>query len=96
MREITAPNNIVVNTNRIRRYTLFLNQDLVDFSKPVVKKPMERSHLKAWLSPRMETLLQEARHRLDVRVVFPGNLSSTCRLPVMTVGKNGVCGGFDG
>ena len=72
--EITAPNNIVVNTNRIRRYTLFLNQDLVDFSKPVVVKTNGKISFEGMVEPRMETLLQEVRHRLDVRVVFPGKL----------------------
>ena len=34
--EVTGPNRIEVRTDRVRQYTLFLNEDLVDLSKPVV------------------------------------------------------------
>ena len=34
--EITGPNRIEVQTDRVRQYTLFLNEDLVDLSKPIV------------------------------------------------------------
>jgi len=33
--EITDPNHIVVKTDLVRRYSLFLNKDLIDFSNPV-------------------------------------------------------------
>src|SRR5207237_356798 len=33
--EVVGPNKIEVHTRRIRRYTLYLNDTLVDFSRPV-------------------------------------------------------------
>ena len=36
--EITGRTRMFVNTVRVKRYTLFLNDALVDFSQPIVVK----------------------------------------------------------
>lgn len=73
--EIQSPNTFIVSTNRIRRYTLFLNQDLVDFSKPIVVKTNGTSSFEGMVKPEMDTLLQEARHRSDTHILFPAKLT---------------------
>ncbi|MDH5574336.1 MAG: alpha/beta hydrolase-fold protein [Nitrospirota bacterium] len=73
--EITAPNKIVVNTNRIRRYTLFMNQDLVDFSKPILVETNGMKSFEGMIEPNIETLLQEARHQPDAHRLFPAKLT---------------------
>jgi pimeloyl-ACP methyl ester carboxylesterase len=73
--EMKAPNTIIVSTNRIRRYTLFLNQDLVDFSKPFVVETNGHISFEGMIEPGLETLLQEARHRSDAHILFPAKLT---------------------
>ncbi|MDR4459523.1 MAG: alpha/beta hydrolase-fold protein [Nitrospirales bacterium] len=73
--QVTAPNKIVVSTNRIRRFTLFLNQDLVDFSKPVIVETNGDRSFTGMLEPGLDTLLQEVRHRSDTRTLFPVKLT---------------------
>lgn len=73
--QVTAPNKIVVSTNRIRRYTLFLNQDLVDFSKPIIVETNGGKSFEEIVEPRIETLLKEVRHRSDTHTLFPVKLT---------------------
>ena len=73
--EITTPNTIVVSTNRIRRYSVFLNQDLVDFSKPVIVETNGTISFEGMVEPRIDTLLQEVRHRSDTHTLFPAKLT---------------------
>ena len=73
--EITSPNKIFVSTNRIRRYTLFLNKDLIDFSKPVIVETNGHISFDGMVAPSIETLLQEARHRPDAHIFFPAKLA---------------------
>jgi pimeloyl-ACP methyl ester carboxylesterase len=72
---VTAPNKIVVSTNRTRRYTLFLNQDLVDFSKPIIVETNGVISFDEMVNPRIETLLKEVRHRSDTHTLFPVKLT---------------------
>ncbi|WNM63927.1 alpha/beta hydrolase-fold protein [Candidatus Nitrospira neomarina] len=72
---VAAPNKIVVSTNRIRRYTLFLNQDLVDFSKPIIVETNGVISFDEMVNPRIETLLKEVRHRSDTHTLFPVKLT---------------------
>ena len=65
----------MVSTNRIRRFTLFLNQDLVDFSKPVIVETNGDRSFTGMLEPGLDTLLQEVRHRSDTRTLFPVKLT---------------------
>ncbi len=73
--QVTASNKIVVSTNRIRRFTLFLNQDLVDFSKPIIVETNGKVSYEGLVEPRIETLLQEVRFRSDTDTLFPAKLT---------------------
>ncbi len=65
----------MVSTNRIRRYTVFLNQDLVDFSKPIIVETNGAISVEGMVEPRIDTLLQEVRHRSDTHTIFPAKLT---------------------
>ncbi len=78
---IESLNSIVVKTVRVRRYTLFLNDRLVDFSQPIVVKTNGKTSFEGMLEPSIETMLQEARHRADMHVLFPAKL--TIDVPVL-------------
>ena len=73
--ELVGPNRIAVSTLRVRRYTLLLNQDLVDFSKPVVVETNGTLSFKGILEAHIATLLQEARHRSDTQTLFSAKLT---------------------
>lgn len=73
--QVTAPNKVVVSTNRIRRFTLFLNQDLVDFSKPIIVETNGVISFEEMVEPRIETLLMEVRSRSDTHTLFPVKLT---------------------
>jgi poly(3-hydroxybutyrate) depolymerase len=77
--EIVRPNTIQVNTLRVRRYTLFLNDALVDFSQRIVVKTNGVTSFEGMVKPSIETLLQETRHRADMNLLFPAKL--TINLP---------------
>ena len=77
--EIVRPNTIEVNTLRVRRYTLFLNDALVDFSQPIVVKTNGVISFEGIVKPNIETLIQEARQRADTNLLFPAKL--TINLP---------------
>ncbi len=72
---IAAPNRITVETERVRRYTLFLNEELVDFAKPVTVATNGRITYSGPAVPQVETLLREARHRKDRSALFPAKLT---------------------
>jgi|SRR5579884_1018248 pimeloyl-ACP methyl ester carboxylesterase len=70
--EIVGPNRIEVRSERVRQYTLFLNERLVDLSRPVTVVTNGRTSYEGPVSPNVETLLRQARLRQD-----PGQLFST-------------------
>ena len=73
--DITGQNTIVVKTVRVKRYTLFLNDALVDFSQPVVVKTNGVTSFEGIVEPNIETLLQESRQRADTNLLFPAKLT---------------------
>jgi Esterase PHB depolymerase len=73
--EIVGPNRIEVRTQRVKRYALFLNQSLVDLTKPVTVVTNGRISFSGNLEPNLETLLREARHRHDPAMLFPASLT---------------------
>jgi poly(3-hydroxybutyrate) depolymerase len=73
--EVVAPNRIEVRTQRIRRYTLFLNEKLVNFSKPITVITNGRVSYEGTLSPSVEMLLRDARLRRDRQRLFPSRLT---------------------
>ena len=72
---VIRPNTIEVTTTRVKRYTLFLNEDLVDFSRPVVVKTNGMKTFEGVVVPSIETLLQEAHQRADTHVLFSVKIS---------------------
>lgn len=69
--EVVAPNRIEVRTTLVRRYSLYLNQALVDLSKPVTVVTDGRISHEGPVTPSVETLLRDARLRSDRRMLFP-------------------------
>ncbi|HSN05580.1 MAG TPA: hypothetical protein VLS44_11380 [Nitrospira sp.] len=72
---VTAPNRIEVETGLVQRYTLFLNDQLVDLSKPVTVVTNKQVSFEGMLTPTVETLLRQARLRQDARQLFPVQLA---------------------
>ena len=72
---ITGPNHIEVQTDRVRQYTLFLNEELVDLSKPVVISTNGVPSFEGIVTPQAETLLRQARFRQDPGQLFPAHLN---------------------
>ncbi len=73
--EVRGENHLEVRTERVRRYTLFLNEALVDFSEPLTVVTDGRTSFQGPVTPQVETLLREARRRQDVDRLFPAQLT---------------------
>lgn len=73
--QITAPNRIEVRTKHVRRYTLFLNDRLIDSGKPVTVVTNGRVSYEGVVAPSVETLLREARHRQDRYLTYSAKLT---------------------
>jgi len=69
--EITERNHIVVRTHRVRRFSLFLNEDLVDLGLPVTVETNGKISYQQKVHPSLNTLLLQARHRQDPKALFP-------------------------
>jgi len=72
---IAAPNRIEVRTKHVRRYTLFLNDNLVDCKKPITVVTNGQVSHEGPVTASVETLLREARHRQDRHLLFPAKLT---------------------
>jgi poly(3-hydroxybutyrate) depolymerase len=75
--QVVAPNRIEVRTRRVRRYTLFLNDRLVAYDKPVTIVTNGQASYEGFVAPSVETLLREARHRQERHLVYPVKLTIT-------------------
>jgi dienelactone hydrolase len=73
--EIVGLNRIEIRTERVRRYSLFLNQDLIDLTQPLTVVTNGRVSYEGTLTPNMATLLREARQRHDRALLFPAMLT---------------------
>ena len=73
--DIVEPNRIEVRTERVRRYSLFLNQDLVDLAKPVTVITNGQTSYEGVVTPSIATVLGEARRRRDRTLLFPAVLT---------------------
>lgn len=69
--EVTGPNRIDVRTERVKRYSLYLNEALVDFSRPVTVTTNGRIGFQGMVVPSIEPLLRDARQRQDRQMLFP-------------------------
>ena len=72
---VAGPNRIEVRTQRVRRYTLYLNDTLVDLSRPVTVVTNGAVSFEGAVTPGARTLLREARLRQDPRMLFPATVS---------------------
>jgi pimeloyl-ACP methyl ester carboxylesterase len=72
---IVGTNRIEVRTERVRRYSIFLNDQLVDVSKPVTVLTNGQVSFKGTVTPSLETLLRQARLRQDPRETFSVQLT---------------------
>jgi hypothetical protein len=68
---IVSPNRIEVKTDRVQRYSLFLNEQLIDSSKPLVVLTNGQVSFEGSVTPSLETLLRQTRLRQDSRQLFP-------------------------
>ncbi len=73
--EIVSPNRIEVHTDRVRRFTLFLNDRLVDLSKPITIVANGKVAFEGPVTASVDTLLREARRRQDPHMLFSALLS---------------------
>ena len=76
---IVAPNRIEVLAERVQRYTLFLNGQLVDSTKPLVVLTNGQVSFDGHVTPSLETLLRQARLRQDSGQLFPIHLAIQVR-----------------
>ncbi len=72
---VAGPNRIEVRTQRVRRYTLCLNDALIDLSRPVTIVTNGTTSFEGTVTPSTRTLLREARLRQDPRMLFPATVS---------------------
>jgi hypothetical protein len=77
---IVAPNRIEVRTEKVQRYSLFLNEQLIDSSKPLVVLTNGQVSFEGLVTPSLETLLRQARLRQDSRQLFPIHLAIQVRM----------------
>ena len=76
---IVAPNRIEVRAERVQRYSLFLNEQLIDSSKPLVVLTNGQVSFEGPVLPSLETLLKQARLRQDSGHLFPIHLAIQVR-----------------
>ena len=73
-------NRIDVTTTRVRRYTLFLNEAFVDFSRPITVITNGSISFTGTVVPQRATLLREVRRRQDPSMLFPARLTVDVRI----------------
>ncbi len=73
--EVTGPNRIEVRADRVRQFTLFLNEDLVDPSKPIMVTTNGQVSFEGAVTFQPEILLRQARLRQDFGQLFPAHLT---------------------
>ncbi len=78
---IVEPNRIEVTTERVQRYSLFLNNQLVDFAKPLIVVTNGHLSFTGMVSPSVETLLRQARLRQDPQQLFSVQLAIAVEKP---------------
>jgi len=68
---IVTPNRIEVATKRVRRYSLFLNSQLIDVSKPLTVLTDGQMSFEGTVTPSLAILLGQARLRQDPHQLYP-------------------------
>ncbi len=72
---VAGPNRIEVRTKHVRRYSVFLNDALVDLSRPVTIVTNGTISFDGPVTASVKTLLHDARVRQDPRLLFPAIVS---------------------
>ncbi len=67
---IVGTNRIEVKAEHVQRYSLFLNEQLIDFSQPLTVVTNGRLSFEGLVTPSVETLLRQARLRQDPARLF--------------------------
>ena len=70
-------NTIAVQSQRVRRFTLFFNDQLVDLARPVIVVTNGTVSFNGVVIPSVRTLLHEARVRHDGASVYSGSITIT-------------------
>ncbi len=78
---IVGNNRIEVTAERVQRYSLFLNDQRIDFSAPLRVMTNGRLSFEGMVSPSVETLLRQARLRQDPERLFPVHLTISVENP---------------
>lgn len=78
---IVDTNRIEVTADRVQRYSLFLNDRLIDLSKPLTVVTNGRLSFSGVVSPSIETVLRQARLRQDPQQLFPVHLTIVIEKP---------------
>ena len=73
--DVRDENHLDVRTERVRRYTVFLNEHVIDFSKSVTVTTNGRVSFQGHVTPRADVLLRDVRRRGDVDRLFPARLT---------------------
>ncbi|RMH31042.1 MAG: hypothetical protein D6690_17665 [Nitrospirae bacterium] len=73
--KIIRPNDITVSTTHVKRYSLFLNDQLIDFSRPITIRTNGIVTYQGMVHPSLSTLLREVRLRKDTSVLYPAQLT---------------------
>ena len=79
---IIAPNRIEVKAERVQRYSVFLNDRLIDTAKPLTVMTNGQLSFEGIVTPSLETLLRQARIRQDPRQLFPVHVVVTVQKPM--------------
>ncbi|GKS58693.1 hypothetical protein YTPLAS18_22200 [Nitrospira sp.] len=72
-------NRIDVAAALVKRYSLFLNDDLIDVAKPLTVTTNGRTSFEGPLTASVETLLRQARLRQDTHRLYPIHVTVTVR-----------------
>ncbi len=78
---IVGSNRVEVKVERVQRYSLFLSDQLIDFSKPLTVLTNGRLSFEGTVTPSVETLLRQARLRQDPERFFSVHLTITLAKP---------------
>ena len=78
---IAGNNRIEVKAEHVQRYSLFLNEQLIDFSKPLTVVTNGRLSFEGTVTPSVETLLRQARLRQEPERLFSVHLTIAIAKP---------------
>jgi len=78
---IVSPDRIEVTTERVRRYSLFLNERMIDATKPLTVLTNGKVSFEGLVTPSVEYLLRQMRLRDDPRHPFSIHLTISTQTP---------------